>query len=98
LSYLSVTDFGGEQRLVGRLTAGAEEQSNAWGSIAGLLGMGSYSTRQRRRTSYSDEAPALCAKILTGKDAKESAKYAKKSISYLRFDRARGSQHSSTVQ
>ena len=42
-----MTDFGGEQRLVGRLTAGADEQSNAWGSIAGLLGMGSESTGDR---------------------------------------------------
>jgi hypothetical protein len=36
--------------LVGRLTAGADEQSNAWGSIAGLLPMGSHSVDRASET------------------------------------------------
>jgi hypothetical protein len=47
----------GKRRLVGRLAAGADEQSNAWGSIAGLLEIGSYSVKRRPSPNQGGQNP-----------------------------------------
>jgi hypothetical protein len=71
LSYLRVLTSAEKQRLVGRLTAGAGVQSNAWGSIAGLLRMGSYSVdapwhkrRPRSHVSCPDYSSANRRRVL----------------------------------
>jgi hypothetical protein len=80
-----------KQRLVGRLTAGADLQSNAWGSIAGLLTMGSYSVGGQRRSDqhvpsfaiFALTSQSLHSKSLTVKAAKDFAKNEERSIDHF---------------